>query len=99
VTPNTTPPTATSSILRPTPLTIADSKGRFPITDAVKSLIGEALAGIPEGKSRALLVIADQHGSRAMWAQKLGTNWRVTAQGQTSWTGQISGQVAILGSW
>lgn len=83
----------------PVPPDNADDKGRFPITDAVRDDIRRRMALIPDGHSMAFVGVVDSHGPRGMWAQRVGTtNWQLTAEGQMSWTGKISGNVAVLWS-
>lgn len=70
-----------------------------PLSDAVKQSIADAFAAVPDGKRGALLVLADEHGAKAMVAAKLGGSWKVAAGTAVDWTGHVSGQVSILGSW
>ena len=77
-----------------------DPQGRPIITDETKGAIRAALAEIEPGKKGALLVIADEHGARAMLAQKIGNHWKVAAGAGVPWKdGAPSGFVAVQGSW
>ena len=64
-----------------------DDHGRTPIADAVRQSITEAFAIVPDGKRGALVVIADEHGPRAVVAAKLNGHWKVAAGGSVPWTG------------
>ena len=75
------------------------SDSRTPISDAVKRSINEAFSAVPNGKRGALLVIADEHGARAMLAARLGSSWKVAASGEKPWNGQVIGTVSVQGSW
>jgi hypothetical protein len=70
-----------------------------PIGDAVRQSLADAFRAVPDGKRGALVVIADEHGARAMVAARLGDHWKVAAGTSTPWHGSISGTVAIEGSW
>lgn len=70
-----------------------------PIGDAVKRSIAAAFAAVPDGKRGALLVIADQHGARAMVAARLGDSWKVAAGTSKPWRGPVTAEVTIEGSW
>jgi hypothetical protein len=70
-----------------------------PIADAVKQSIVEAFTAVPDGKRGALLVIADEHGARAMMAANLNGHWKVAAEGAKPWHGPVVGTVSIQGSW
>lgn len=76
-----------------------DPFGRTPIADSVKVAVTQAFAEVPEGKRGALLVIADEHGPRAMLAARINDRWKVAAGGGKAWNGPIEGTVAIVGSW
>jgi hypothetical protein len=70
-----------------------------PIADAVKASINDAFRAVPDGKRGALLVIADEHGARAMVAARIGDNWKVAAEAAKPWNEPVTGTVAIVGSW
>lgn len=70
-----------------------------PISDAVKASINDAFKTVPEGKRGALLVVADEHGARAMLAARMGEHWKVAAGAGKQWNGPVSGTVAVIGSW
>lgn len=70
-----------------------------PIGDAVKASINDAFLAVPDGKRGALLVIADEHGARAMVAARIGDNWKVAAEASKPWDGPVTGTVSIIGSW
>lgn len=72
---------------------------RLSIDQATKEAIRQATAEIPEGKTAALIVIADQHGSRVQFAKKIGENWKVANEVGKPWHGKIEGRVALVGSW
>lgn len=61
--------------------------------------MAESFAAVPDGKRGALVVIADEHGSRALLAAKLGDHWKVAAGGGADWAGPVTGTVAVVGSW
>lgn len=70
-----------------------------PISDAVKQSITEAFRAVPSDKRGALLVLVTESGAKAMLAAKLNGTWKVAANAQVDWTGQVTGSVAIQGSW
>jgi hypothetical protein len=70
-----------------------------PISDAVKASINDAFRAVPDGKRGALLILADEHGARAMLAANLNGNWKVAVEGSKPWHGPVTGTVAIVGSW
>ncbi len=79
-----------------------DDLGRFPITDAMKSRVSAALLMIPDGKRGAILVIADEHGTRGQVAAKLGDGggWKIAAgAGFVFGESKPYGYVAIAGTW
>ena len=79
-----------------------DDKGRYPISEGMKRRIEQEFAIVPDGKRGALLVIADQHGTRGMFAAKLDGKgrWKVVAGGGFTWTeNKPEGFVGVMGSW
>jgi len=69
------------------------------ISDQVKLQIAQSLAAVPAGKKGALLVLADEHGARAMLAARLNDSWKVAMSAGSAWTGHVTGTVAVEGSW
>lgn len=72
---------------------------RSPIADAVKQSIADAFSAVPDGKRGALIVVADEHGARAMLAAKIGEHWLVAAEGAKPWAGPVTGTVSVQASW
>lgn len=81
---------------------IRDALDRPVISDSIKSKIAMAFQDIPKGKKAALLVIADEHGTRGVVAAKIGHSgdWKVAAGGGIDWAEKKPyGYVALAGSW
>lgn len=78
---------------------MTDALGRTPISDAVKASIDAAFRAVPDGKRGALLMVADEHGTRVHVAAKLGKDWKVAAGAGWTWDGQVTGSVAVVGVW
>lgn len=77
-----------------------DALGRPVISDAVKEEIKKAFAAVPEDKRGAVLVVADEHGTRGMLAWKLGGKWKVAAGAGYDWKGkQPTASVSVAGTW
>ena len=70
-----------------------------PIGDAVRRSITDAFTLVPDGKRGALLVIADEHGARAMVAANLNGHWKVAATTEKAWKGPVTATVSIVGTW
>lgn len=69
------------------------------LSDAALKELNSQLAAIPSGKRGALLAIADQNGVRAQLAAKINDNWELAGEVGREWTGPITGQVMVQGSW
>lgn len=77
-----------------------DPFGRTPISDAMKSRVSDALRSIPDGKRGALIVIADQYGTRAQLAACIGHGWKVAAGGGYEFSEKKPyGYIAVAGAW
>lgn len=72
---------------------------RASIDAQAKKLVAESLSEIPDGKRGALLVIADEHGARAHVAARINGDWKVSMAAGREWDGEVTGQVAVVGSW
>ena len=77
-----------------------DEFGRPLLSDAIKQSVADAFKAVPDDKRGALLVIADEHGTRGVLAAKINDHWKVAASGGFEWgEKKPSGYVAIEGSW
>lgn len=71
-----------------------------PLADALRQQIGDALNAIPDGKRGALLIVADEHGTKAHLAARLGEHWTVAGGGGWEWSSKKpSGFVGVEASW
>jgi hypothetical protein len=70
-----------------------------PIGDAIKRQVSAALATIPDHKRGALIVVANHDGLKAQVAARIGDDWQIAAGGGVTWTGDVEGSVAVVGSW
>ena len=71
-----------------------------PLADATKQSLADAFRAVPDGKRGALVIIADEHGAKAMVAANLNGNWKIAAGTAVDWTGKHpTGYVEIVGSW
>jgi hypothetical protein len=76
------------------------SESLTPLTDATKARIDTALSVIPEGKRGALLLVADEQGTRAYLAARLGDHWQLAAGAGVAWEDRKPyGFVALQASW
>ncbi len=79
---------------------MTDNIGRPLITDQQRDRIRQALAAIPNGKTGAVLVIADGESVRAQLAVNLNGHWKIA--GGAGWIlaeKRPGGWLAIEGSW
>lgn len=75
-----------------------DELGRPAITPDLKAAIDHAFDGV-QGRG-ALLVIADEHGTRAQLAGKLNDHWKVAGGGGMTWSEKKPyGFVGIEATW
>lgn len=75
-----------------------DPLGRPPIASAIKAAIDQAFIGV-DGRG-ALLIIADDQGTRAHLAAKFGEHWKVAGGGGVAWADKKpTGFVAIEATW
>jgi hypothetical protein len=72
---------------------------RQPVNPRLKAMIEQAFAEVPAGKRGALLVIADDLGTRAHLAAKIGDSWKVATTAGVSWQGEASVMVGLQGVW
>lgn len=79
---------------------MADPFDRPPIAPSIKAAIDQAFQGLDASDRGALLIIADEQGTRAHLAAKLNDHWRVAAGAGWQWAEKKpSGFVAIEASW
>jgi hypothetical protein len=79
---------------------VADALGRPVVSEPIKAHIQAAFQAVPPGKRGALLIIADERGTRAHLAAKLGDHWKVAGGSGWTWgSTRPSGWVAIEGTW
>lgn len=77
-----------------------DDHGRPSVSSADLDRIREAFAQVPAGKRGALLVIADETGTRAHLAAAVGDHWKIAAGGGVSWKERKpTGYVAVEATW
>ncbi len=79
-----------------------DSLGRAPIDRPIKQAIAEAFKELPEHRRGALVVIADEHGTRAHLAARVGKsgNWKVAAGAGVQWVERKPvGWIGVIGAW
>lgn len=72
---------------------------RQPIAPSLKDAIAAHLAQIPDGKRGALVVVADEQGTRAHLAARINGNWNVAFEAGKPWHGPVTGQVMVQGTW
>jgi hypothetical protein len=77
----------------------ADLQPRTPISDAIKASVADAFRAVPDGKSGALLAIADENGARLHVAFKVGESWKVGAAVGRPWRGGVEGSISVVGYW
>jgi hypothetical protein len=77
----------------------ADLQPRTPISDAIKASVADAFRAVPDGKSGALLVIADENGARLHAAFRVGSHWKIGAVVGKPWDDKPYGYVAVTGYW
>ena len=81
---------------------MTDPLGRPVLSDALRTEIAATLAGIPQGKRGALVIVATEHGATAHLAAKIGSSgdWKIAAGAGVPWrNGKPSGWVVISGAW
>jgi hypothetical protein len=77
---------------------VTDELGRPAITPDLKAAIDHAFDGV-QGRG-ALLVIADEHGTRAQLAGKLNGHWKVAGGGGMTWSEKKPyGFIGIEATW
>ena len=77
---------------------VVDDLGRPAVADQDRQRIREAFAGL-SGRG-ALLIIADDTGTRGHLAAKFGEHWKVAAGGGFAWdTKKPSGFIAVEATW
>lgn len=77
---------------------MTDDLGRPSIAPSIKDAIDHAFTGV-QGRG-ALLVIADEHGTRGQLAAKLNGTWKVAGGGGIEWADKKPiGFVAIEAIW
>ena len=75
-----------------------DALGRQDVSPSIKASIENAFVGV-DGRG-ALLVIADETGTRAHLAAKLGDHWKVAGGGGVNWADtKPTGFVAVQATW
>ncbi len=75
-----------------------DELGRPTVAPSIKDAIDKAFTGV-QGRG-ALLVIADEHGTRGQLAAKYGDHWRVAGGAGIDWADKKpSGYVAVQRVW
>jgi hypothetical protein len=75
-----------------------DTLGRPDVAPSIREAIARAFDGV-EGRG-ALLMIADERGTRAHLAAKLADHWKVAAGGGFNWSEKKpSGFVAVEAVW
>jgi hypothetical protein len=52
---------------------------------------------IPEGKTLAVLGVADKDGIAAVVVAKMGTHWKLQGDFRRAWGGDVSGAVKVIG--
>ncbi len=83
------------------PTTVAlDALGRPVVAEPIKQAIRDAFTAVPAGKRGALLVIADETGTRCQLAAKIGDTWKVAGGGGWSYGAKRPfGYVAVEAVW
>lgn len=77
-----------------------DVLGRPALGDAIKAHISAAFQAVPPGKRGALLIIADETGTRAHVAARLGDHWKVAGGPGFEWGAKRpSGWIAVEAVW
>jgi hypothetical protein len=77
---------------------MTDDLGRPTVAPSIKDAIANAFTGV-QGRG-ALVVIADEHGTRGHLAAKIGDHWKVAGGGGIEWADKKpSGFVAIEAVW
>lgn len=82
----------------PLPLPVIVPPGKF-TRDLRESIEREIDALIPEGKTRVVLIVGDGNGLGIGYARRVGTSWKLGAEVSRDWSGDVSGQVKVVGSW
>lgn len=54
---------------------------------------------IPPEHSQAVVAVVNFDGFSATYAAKLGDHWKLDAEIEKKWSGNVTGSVKILGSW
>lgn len=80
------------------PLGIAIPTG--PLTKSIRSQIESTIAAIvPADKNGAVLAIANMEGATIMVAHRINQHWQLSADVTRKWSGPVSGEVKLLGTW
>lgn len=71
-----------------------------PLHEQVSAALARDLAMIPEGHSRALVAVVDEHGMRAGVAARIGGEWEISGAVEKKWRQRgASARVTVRGSW
>lgn len=76
-----------------------DDTFRPPISEAMKAKIREAFALVPADRKGAVVVLADEHGTRLHVAHRFNDHWKVGGVVAVPWGEKPEGYVGIEGSW
>ena len=71
-----------------------------PISLDIRRSIEQAITDvIPDGHTQAVVAVVNMDGFSATYAAKLGDHWKLDAEIEKKWSGNVTGSVKILGSW
>jgi hypothetical protein len=74
--------------------------GKGPLTESGRRAIEEYLVQvIPPGATGAALGVITKDGISFGAAMRLGDRWELAGGVERAWSGDISGQVVVMGSW
>lgn len=60
----------------------------------IQAAVERALSALPDGKTGAVVAVADMSGLRLATMARLGARWSVVMVGERKWTGQLSAEAA-----
>lgn len=78
------------------PIVVPSGKVSRQLRAQVEAAVAEI---VPAGKRGAFLAIAGHEGTTVTVATKIGDDWILAADANRKWSGEVSGQVRVVGSW